>query len=210
MQYGFWNEKWVAGQIGFHLEQVRGGLKKHFPTLPKGSRVLVPLCGKSQDLLWLVEQGYAVTGVEFVEQAIIEFFQENQLSYSKQTNADGVIYTATDQTLRLVAGDFFEFKQGDFDALYDRAALVALPETLRPRYVQHCKSLLAENARVLVVALHYPQEAMQGPPFSISAEMVEALWGSELKLAESVNLLGVDRLFKDVELEYFNELSYLA
>ena len=209
MQYKFWNEKWLAGQIGFHLDQVRGGLKKHFPILPAGASVLVPLCGKSQDILWLVEQGYAVTGVEFIEQAIIEFFQENQLSYSRQTRADGVIYTATDRALRLVAGDFFEFKQDGFDALYDRAALVALPETLRPRYVQHCKSLLTENAKVLLVALHYPQEAMQGPPFSISEEMVAALWSSELKLAESVDLLGVDRLFKDVELKYFNELSFI-
>lgn len=209
MQFDFWNDKWLDGQIGFHQEKVRKGLKKHFPKLPRGARVLVPLCGKSKDLLWLFKQGYAVTGVEFVEQAIVEFFEDSKLDFTKQQTADGIAYTAIKGALSLVAGDFFKFKQNGFDALYDRAALVALPEATRYQYVQHCKSLLTPEARVLLVALHYPQEAMNGPPFSISEDMAEELWGPDLRLIERVNLLGKDRLFKGVELDYFKEMSYL-
>lgn len=55
--------------------------------------------------------------------------------------------------------DFFSLEQaqlGDIRAMYDRAALVALPEDLRKRYVQHLASLLPAGAAVLLVTMDYP------------------------------------------------------
>jgi len=161
-------------------------------------------------MLWLAKQGYAVTGVEFVEQAALEFFQENELEFNKQSENGNIIYTAEQLQLKIVVGDFFAFQQSGFDVLYDRAAMVALPEKQRRKYVEHCLSLLAPNGKILLVVLHYPQAAMVGPPFSIPHQQVKTLWGERMTLVERVNLLGVDRLFKDVELEYFEELNYLG
>ncbi|WP_261863761.1 hypothetical protein [Psychrobacter sp. JCM 18900] len=42
--------------------------------LTAGSRIFVPLCGKSIDMVWLATQGYDVVGVELVETAVQEFF----------------------------------------------------------------------------------------------------------------------------------------
>ncbi|MGB7251834.1 MAG: thiopurine S-methyltransferase, partial [Phormidesmis sp.] len=57
------------------------------------------------------------------------------------------------------------------DAIYDRAALVALPEVMRDRYTPHLKEITA-NAPQLLICFEYDQNLMTGPPFSISPQEV--------------------------------------
>src|SRR5690606_22020225 len=66
MHADFWLERWREGRTHFHLERVTPLLQKYWPGLglPKGSKVLVPLCGKTLDMVWLAEQGHKVLGVE--------------------------------------------------------------------------------------------------------------------------------------------------
>ena len=64
MEPAFWHERWALGQIGFHQERVHPALPAHEDVFlgAEGLSVLVPLCGKSLDLLWLLEQDLRVTG----------------------------------------------------------------------------------------------------------------------------------------------------
>ena len=60
-----WIERWQIGRTGWHEPQGNASLKRYWDLT--GRRVLVPLCGKSADLLWLESQGNSVTGVELSE-----------------------------------------------------------------------------------------------------------------------------------------------
>lgn len=53
MNSKFWQQRWQEERIGFHKSDVNPELIKHFSALalPFGSRVLVPLCGKSVDMV---------------------------------------------------------------------------------------------------------------------------------------------------------------
>ena len=60
--------------------------------------------------------------------------------------------------------------------VYDRAALVALPEAMRAEYVRHVYGQLSPACRGLLITLDYPQEEMAGPPFSVVDSEVQAIF----------------------------------
>jgi len=100
-------ERWEQGQTAFHLDRPNPVLVKIWPTLniAPGARVLVPLCGKSHDLIWLLNEGCRVTGIELSEKAVLEFFTEHKLQPHKTTLKDGILWETGN--LRLLQGDFF-------------------------------------------------------------------------------------------------------
>lgn len=168
-----WLERWEVGQTGWHQPSGNRNLKAHWRH--RGKRVLVPLCGKTPDLLWLEEQGNEVVGVELSEIAVRAFFEENDLEYEKVTGPlPG--YRAVARNVTLYCGDYFAFRDESFDAHYDRGALVALGTDLRRRYVRHTSSLLTDDAQQFVVTLEYDQSVCDGPPFSVVADEVLAYW----------------------------------
>jgi thiopurine S-methyltransferase len=178
-----WLGRWSAGRTGWHEENGNAGLKKHWPVLARGASVLVPLCGKSPDLLWLANKGYNVVGVEVSEVAIRAFFSENNLTFSAESGEGLKKYIAREVSVELIEGDYFSFNSRRFDALYDRGALVALPEAVRPLYVEHSKSLLKADALRFIVSLEYDQSVVAGPPFSVPGTELEKYW-DDLKLVE--------------------------
>ena len=200
MEKQFWLDRWEERQIGFHLPEVNAHLRRHWSALKlnAGDRVLVPLCGKSLDMLWLHEVGHGVLGVELSPIAIQEFFADNALEM--QTEAGGIYTSPQAPEIRVHQSDFFSLEQaqlGDIRAVYDRAALVALPEDLRKSYVQHLASLLPAGAAVLLVTMDYPQAEMDGPPFSVGEQEVRRLYGEAFRihLLDSLDVLaGNERL----------------
>ena len=78
-------------------------------------RIFVPLCGKSPDIYWLVDKGHIVVGVEWVEEAVKDLFQERAIPYSvKQVIVGGSnvpLYTSDDQRISVFVADFFLFKE---------------------------------------------------------------------------------------------------
>lgn len=173
MEPAFWRSRWAENRIAFHEVQPNAFLQRHVARLGSARRVLVPLCGKSVDLVWLAAQGHQVVGVELVEAAVQRFFEEQQLTPQITTREGLVFYQAG--SITIVAGDFFTTTRallGLVDALYDRAALIALPASLRVRYVEHLSSLLELGSPGLLITVEYPQEAMEGPPFSVTAHEV--------------------------------------
>jgi thiopurine S-methyltransferase len=175
-----WHERWRVGRTGWHEESGNRNLKKHWRA--SGRRVLVPLCGKTPDLLWLEAQGNAVVGVELSEIAVLGFFEDNQLEYQKEAGAL-TEYRALTRRITLFCGDFFEFCSEPFDAHYDRGALVALTPELRARYAKHMSTLLTDDAEQLVVTVDYDQSVCDGPPFSLSEQEISGYWPRLLKVA---------------------------
>lgn len=171
MQHDFWHNKWQNNQIGFHLAEANPLLVKHFATLnlKQGARVFLPLCGKTLDIAWLLAQGYHVAGAELSQIAIEDLFSSLNLTPTITTQGEIQHYSATN--IDMFVGDIFKITPailGKVDAVYDRAALVALPEEMRQRYTMHLAAL-THTAPQLLVCFEYDQTLQAGPPFSVTA-----------------------------------------
>lgn len=186
MQPQFWLDKWQQGQIGFHQTRVNPLMLQHWPTiqLPAGSEVLVPLAGKSLDMPWLAGQGHRVTGVELSDDACAAFFAENGLIPTVDTF--GPFRRRRHNNITLLAGDIFDCPPAAFAetfAVYDRAALIALPDTLRRRYVDSVYRRLPVGSQALLITLEYDQTQMVGPPFCVDADAVQTLFADICDIA---------------------------
>jgi thiopurine S-methyltransferase len=180
MEHDFWHSRWQKKQIGFHLAEANPLLVKHFSALnltPKtpqktSPRVFLPLCGKTLDIAWLLAQGYQVVGAELSQMAIDELFAELVVTPNITKMGDLTLYQA--ENLDVFVGDIFKLNAsllGKIDAVYDRAALVALPEDMRLRYTAHLLAI-SQHAPQLLVCFTYDQAVHAGPPFSVNAEEV--------------------------------------
>lgn len=196
----FWLEAWRQGLIPFHQNTVNPDLIAYWPKLqlrPK-STVFVPLCGKSLDMLWLIEQSYEVIGIELSEEAVLQFFTEHQLSFQKTIKDNTILYTAN--KISIWVADIFANNLSSFplvDAIYDRAALIALPAKLRANYAANCLKWLKPSGALLLKTLAYEQHKMEGPPYSVSTEEVQNLYKSAV----------IDCLKKDKYSREFNHFG---
>lgn len=179
MQNDFWHDKWARNEIGFHQVSVNDYLREHWSVLELHGNepVFVPLCGKSLDMHWIHDKGHPILGVEISEQACRQFFDEAGLSPEVSRVHSFTRFQADRYTL--YCGDFFELTPellSDVGAAYDRAALIALPKEQRRAYAQRLGELLPITASVLLVAMEYPPEEMDGPPFSVPEAEVHQLF----------------------------------
>ncbi|MBK5476037.1 thiopurine S-methyltransferase [Pseudomonas sp. TH21] len=195
MEPKFWQERWARNQIGFHLPEVNPYLQRHWPqlALAQGAQVLVPLCGKSLDLMWLASHGLRVLGVELSEQAVKAFFSEQNLV--PRITRRGVFSVYQADLIEVWCGDFFALDAeavADCTALYDRAALIALPPLMRARYAEHLHQLLRPGCQGLLITLDYDQTQKAGPPFAVTDDEVKVLFGSQwtLRVLEEQDILG--------------------
>lgn len=175
----FWLERWRSGQIGFHRPQTNEALVRNWSSLRADSAaalpVLVPLCGKSLDLRWLADQGHEVHGVELSAEAVQDFFREWGKPPQALTEGSAGLAMYSAGGVHLHQGDFFAYRpKSGFELFYDRAAMIALPPALRPRYREHLRSLLQPGARGLLITLEYDQGEREGPPFSVLEEELMA------------------------------------
>ncbi|HMH28184.1 MAG TPA: thiopurine S-methyltransferase [Steroidobacteraceae bacterium] len=187
MQPDFWLNRWRAAQIGFHQMAVDRHLKAYWPLLklPSDSPVFVPLCGKSLDLMWLRERGHSVTGVELSPVALESFVMEHGIPVRRRVLADFDVFEA--EGLKLYRGDFFKLTRaqlGNTAAVYDRAALISWTPEARQSYVKQLTSLTSPATPTLLIAVEYPPEQMQGPPFPLTRDTIENLYASHYSIEE--------------------------
>lgn len=194
MEKDFWFERWQNMEIGFHLNQANPLLVKHFAALelPKHCRIFVPLCGKTLDMHWLLDQGYFVAGAELSETAVQQLFAE--LGVEPRIEAMDGLKSYSAEGIIVYVGDIFALtveELGDIDAVYDRAALVALPEAMRKAYTEHLLEL-TNTAPQLLITFVYDQAKMPGPPFSVSDNEVASHYGEAYQLTrlESADVAG--------------------
>lgn len=182
MHADFWLQRWREGRTGFHRNEVMPLLEQHWPSpnVSPGTRVLVPLCGKSLDMLWLAAQGLHVLGAELSPLAVERFFAENHLVPRSYVARDGTHFVAGN--IEVILGDVFDLDAAllaDCGAIYDRAALIALPPSMRERYVREVYGRLPSGCHGLLITLDYPQQEMEGPPFSVAENEVRRLFERE-------------------------------
>ncbi|SFV71894.1 Thiopurine S-methyltransferase [hydrothermal vent metagenome] len=171
-----WIERWKNKEIGFNQSEANPFMIKHFASLnlKKGDSILVPLCGKSIDMLWLLAQGYKVRGIELSEEAVIQFFAELGKEAKVSTLGELLCYSSDD--IHIYVGDIFKVTAqilGKVDAIYDRASLVALTKDLRIDYAKHLRSI-TNNAPQLLLCFEYEQSLMNRSPYSVDEEEVKS------------------------------------
>jgi thiopurine S-methyltransferase len=183
MDQGFWNERWAQGQIGFHKPAPHDLLVAHYDGTLKGrQRVYVPLCGKSVDLVWLRDHGHDVVGCEFVGSAVAAFFAEQVPEAAPTSTRVNELVLHETRGIRIVQGDAFAIDAfatgGHVDAIWDRAALVAIDPKDRARYVEALLRVLVPGGVILLVTFTYDQAKVPGPPWSVTDDDVRTLFGA--------------------------------
>ncbi len=184
MDAQFWHDRWAKNEIGFHKSEANPFLVKyvHELALNKGNRVFLPLCGKTLDIPWLLSNGYRIVGSELSAIAIDQLF--SSLGVTPTITKNGRIAHYHANNIDIFVGDLFEVTRtmlGPVDAIYDRAALVALPDTIRSRYTAHLTDI-TNHAPQLLICYEYDQRAAEGPPFSISHEEVRRHYADQYQL----------------------------
>ncbi len=212
----FWNERWRNRQIGFHQSAPHPFLERWWPSLAvtPGSRVYVPLCGKSLDMVWLAVRGYSVVGSEISKLAVEEFFGEHQ-------HHQGDVQVTTRGSFSVHRAGHYELLQGDalqltpdllgpVHAAYDRAALVALPPSMRESYADSFAQLMPTGSRTLLVAFEYAQQIKEGPPFSVEPDEVQRLYGDafHVEVLERINIIDESPRFAAAGLDALFEVAY--
>ena len=190
----YWCNRWAEGNTGWVLPGVNPFLKLYFPVLTGGQdtcnkRVLVPLCGKTSDLLWLCEQGLSVTGIEFSEMAIKDFFKEKDLSYELHEVNDFKIYKCANKDIVICQGDFFSMNTdilgGVFDFCWDINSLSAMIPDEQQLYVDKLVSFLSPDACLILNCFEY-EAALRGgnPPHTIFRDRLEKMFGNTFTFEE--------------------------
>ncbi|MCR9131493.1 MAG: thiopurine S-methyltransferase [bacterium] len=185
MEYSYWLDRWKNRQIGFDQPSPNQLLLSHFNKLKleRDDTVFVPLTGKSVDVAWLLGQGLNVIGNELSESATIELFAMLEITPTISEWDSGKVYSS--DSLSVFVGDFFELATdeiGSINAVYDRAALVALPEEMRFRYTHHLIEITKAAPQLLIV-FDYDQELVPGPPFSISGKEILEQYSAEYSIS---------------------------
>lgn len=180
-QNDLWLERWQRREIGFNQEVVNPFMVAYFSQLglSRGSRVFVPLCGKSIDISWLLAQGYLVVGVELSEQAVIELF--DTLGIKPKVSKVGTLISYSAKGITIFVGDIFMLTPeilAKVEAIYDRAALVALPMVLRAQYTRHLKEI-TNNAPQLLLSMEYDQSLMDRSPYAVDEEEIQRHYAME-------------------------------
>lgn len=180
MDAQFWHDCWAGDRQGFDQNRPNKHLLEAYSDwgVEPGSGVFVPLCGKSVDMDWLLGKGHKVLGVELVEKAVLQYFEERQTR--PRVKRKGNFQTYMVDRLKIFAGDVFDLEAKDlkgFSHIYDRASIVALPKSMRKEYVDLLKELLPDFGRILLVTFEFDAPEDFGPPFTVSMKEVEELFG---------------------------------
>ena len=212
MEHDFWHAKWNLNQIGFHLDYAHPVLERNLGLFKtdNAKRVFVPLCGKTLDIGYLMGQGYEVVAVELSDVAVDSVFKQLNLTPDISPWQHGKIYSS--KNLTIFVGDFFTLTQQDLGELtfvYDRAAIVALPETMRIKYAQHLTQI-TQYAPQLLLTLDYDQSIAGGPPFAVSPQEVAYRYGNDydIQLLEEADIIEGEPRFKDKGLTSFYQRAY--
>lgn len=156
--------------MGFHSGTISPLLERHWPwlSLRAGSRALVPLAGKSIDMLLLRERRHRVPAVELSAMAVEPCLDECGLQPTVREASAGRRFVAGQ--IELIRGTVFDLgasEPSDCVGAYDRAALIAPPADVPQRHATHLPWLVPFHGQMLpMYALDYTQGETEGRPFA--------------------------------------------
>jgi thiopurine S-methyltransferase len=213
-QMNFWTNKWNSNQSYWHISEVNPVLKKYenklIPNPTNGTTILFPLCGKTVDMLYFVDKGYNVVGIEGVEAAILEYLRESDIKYNllnvdhKETKLK--VFTAG--KLTIICANYFtteplkptkgipDYATRKVDAVFDRGSMMAVLPSLVNNYVKFMKKWINSGAKILLYAPEFDQNLMYGPSYSLSEKKIIVVYGDITKVEILETVIGS---FFDVE-----------
>mmetsp|Transcript_12343 Transcript_12343/g.26144 ORF Transcript_12343/g.26144 Transcript_12343/m.26144 type:complete len:458 (+) Transcript_12343:125-1498(+) len=205
-----WDDKWnneYQSKPRFHLSNVNPNLEKWYGSAfkpPLNMPILLPLCGKTVDLKWLLDAGHScVVGIEGVRRGIEELRDEmlDNLQCLDDNGTRSIWTTAQEEKewfnniqseksdrscISLVCTDFFDISPATFGindasgpcfaAVYDRGAVVAVPPSSRQDYAEVIDSLLMPGGQILMITVDTGRDT--GPPFPMALGVVEELFST--------------------------------
>jgi len=164
-------------------------------------RVFFPLCGKSLDMAHLTQVSAVsqVVGVDGIRGALETFAKEHPslaIRDDIKEESSSSHERLLGNKILLLKGDFFELNEqvteGRFEAIFDRASLVAITPTLREDYVQVIGKLIQPGGKILLVVIERisgtDEDIMSGPPYSVAESEVRRLYEGQ-EWVQSVTLL---------------------
>ena len=180
----YWEGVWRNDELGFHQPQVNRNFQSFWQRLELApdSRVFVPLCGKSLDMDWLLSEGHEVIGADLSAKAQQEYLvtHDEPIRY----NQDNQLKFAWQGRLLFVAGDILHMEPEmlrSVDAVYDRAALIALTPAARQNYALFLAHSLKPSAKMLLITRQAPEEQLV-PPFNVTATDLDNLYASNFRI----------------------------
>ncbi len=214
MTHAFWHERWQNNEIGFHLDHYNPYLTEFCCELDlrPGDTLFIPLCGKTQDMVWLRDQGYQVIGVELSPIACEAFFTEHQIPYSTQQQDNFTVYQS--DSITIYCGDFFQTNShmlSGIRGVFDRGSMVALPQEERERYVEHMRTILPTPISMLMVSFEYAIDEMRGPPYMVTEQELQRHYGDlfQTRLLTRKDVLAENPHFVARGLSQLHEVAYL-
>lgn len=185
MEISYWQSRWRKGKTGWHMDTVYPPLPTFWDdvNIESGSRILVPLCGKSLDLGWFVDHGHTVTGIDVSAKAIHHIMQQHPESFTKDSSHGFTVYRS--ESLVLWQGDYSKLPTDEIptqDLIYDKASIIALPPEKRLDHANKHIELCSTHTQILLQTFEYEQSEMHGPPFAVHEEELKKLFGNRFKL----------------------------
>lgn len=185
MDADFWTERWNQSNTPWHQSEPEALLTKYFPK-EKTKSALIPLCGKSLDVLWISKNSEKVIGVELSPIACQAFFEEQNFSYKTESYKDFKIFNSLN--IELWCGDFFKLPTETYqsvDFIYDRAAIIALPPNLRQLYanklIEIAQASTSSDFQILMIG-RVDEGLQDGPPFQVADAEIHKLFSEKLNL----------------------------
>ncbi|XP_029637123.1 probable thiopurine S-methyltransferase isoform X4 [Octopus sinensis] len=214
-EHGYWINRWTTKNIPFHQEEMHVSLEKHLDKFidgRNGIKIFFPLCGKCVDMKKLADKGHNIVGVDIAEQALQEFFTDQNLEYTVEELKDntGKLFASKDGKIKLYCMDMFKFSkdfEGQFNAIWDRGALEAISPKTRIRYAQVIKQLLSSDCHDMIAAMRYDPSLFQGPPYNVTEEDIQNLYGDMCSI-EEIDENDYGPWFKERGLEVIFEWIY--
>ncbi|CAF0868053.1 unnamed protein product [Adineta steineri] len=188
----YWLDSWQNNKIGFHRKIISKLFQSYLiPKLTSSEQkqlcVVFPLCGKTLDMIAVLDNGHRVIGIEGSQTAINAFFNENNISYEIENDESNQcqIYKGTDRPITIYCTDFCSFNKTlpSIDYIWDRGGLVAINPLDREPY-RDCllRMMTREQTQLFLVAINYNDPDYTPPPHILSDDNVNNLFGNECSI----------------------------
>jgi Thiopurine S-methyltransferase (TPMT) len=162
----FWDVRYAAGETPWDFHGVPAALKAFLGTSQTGT-VLIPGCGAAYEVRVFHEAGWKVTAIDFSPAAV-----------ERARSELGALAS------RVVQGDFFTHDFGqNFDVIYERTFLCALPPDLWPAYVKRMSQLLRSGGKL--VGIFFYSDQADPPPYPLSPEKTRKLFKEKFSLVKT-------------------------
>ena len=166
-----WQDHYDSNDLGWDLGQVAPPFVELWE---KGKlslgKVLVPGCGRGHEVIFLAENGFEVTGIDFSEGAVT--YLGNAL---KKRNLKG----------RVLHQDFFSLDDthdGVYDLVIEQTFFCAISPRQRQDYVLKVSRMLKPGG--MLVGLFYHTDKQGGPPYNTTREDIETHFSENFEIQE--------------------------